>query len=116
MTQTSTSHLPPSRFVPETLTVKAASGREYVLRQLNAREQMNCDKLDESMTAAMYYRIAMAIESIDGRKTPPPASDLALTSVLEAVPGSDMNELILAVANWTIPKGADLKNASTPVD
>jgi hypothetical protein len=111
---TQTASRPVSRFVSDTLEITAVSGRKYVLRQINALEQMNADSISDNMQASMYYRVAMSIESIDGQKQPPGNSDLVLNALLENIPGSDMNELILAVVKWTVPQAADLKNESAP--
>lgn len=107
----------PSRaFEPETLTVDSPSGRKYVLRELTGFEQMQADQGVEDFTTTVYYRVAMAISSIDDERIVPAPKRVYLDLLLKRLPAEDLDALMVAYANWRSAKGPEVKNEPAPSD
>lgn len=108
-------------FQGEEFEVVASSGRKYLLRELNASQQMDADAMAEAgnVQAQNYFRAAAAIVKIDGKLVQPlPPGNAASTLMrarLNQIPGRDLDEIFVAYVRKCYPQALDVKNESTPV-
>lgn len=107
-----------SQFEPKCVEIPAPSGRAYVLRELTGFEQMQSDAGVETMGEVVAYRVAHAIESIDGEPITPRTTRTALDSLLRSISGRDLDFLMIEYAKAFSPtaQANEIKNEPTPSD
>jgi hypothetical protein len=107
-----------SKFAPKLFDVIGPSGRTYILRELTAFEQMQADSASQSTAESLYYRMALAIESINGEQIVRRERKVSADMLLKEISGPDADALVLAYAKAFSPQvqSDEVKNASTPSD
>jgi len=107
-----------STFAPRLFEVDAPSGRHYVLRELTTFEQMQADSASTTTAESLYYRVALAIDSIDGERIVPRTKKDVTDEFMRRISGPDGDALVLAYAKQFSPaaRAAEIKNESTPSD
>lgn len=89
--------------------VKVKGGRSFIMRDLTAREQMAADRSAGDPTAMVYYRVAMAIVSIDDAELPSVESKAELDARIDMLSGRESDALAMAYSKRADPTD-DLKN------
>ena len=112
------SSLPSTKFEPKLVEVRAPSGRKYVLRELSIFEQMQADSVSTTTAESIYYRMALAIESIDGEVLLPRQNKGSVDALMRFLPGPDGDALVIEYAKAFSPQSQaeTVKNESTPSD
>lgn len=93
-----------------------ATGRTFVLRELNGLNSTNADAAAREPIAVISYRSAMAIQSINGVPEPPAMNSVDLESRLQRLSGRELRVISEKYATAFGLTDDDLKNESTPGD
>lgn len=100
-------------FQAKTIDVEAPSGRKFTVRELSAFEQMRADSWSTSPAQALYYRVVLAIETIDGAKVNARPTKTFADDLLKQISGQDSEALVQAYVKDFSPQLAgddDAKN------
>lgn len=98
-------------FQPKEIDVETSSGKSYKLRQLNGAQQLNADSTQPATaSSSAYYRTVMSIAQIDGQEVTQAMSGVELKALLQALSGTDVDELLIAYVRAFAPQPAELKN------
>jgi hypothetical protein len=103
-------------FAPKIVEVTGPSGRKYTMRELSAFEQMQADSAAITPAEALYYRMGVAIVTIDDETiTPRPTKDF-VSVLLRKISGPDAEALVMAYTKEFTPQLQDteVKNSPTP--
>ncbi len=106
-------------FAPRTIEVEAPSGRKYTLRELSSFDGVRADQASKSQSDAIYYRVGLAIDVIDGERIVKREKQAQVDVLLEKISDQDMQILCRAYANKFAPaiqEDADVKNSDAPSD
>jgi hypothetical protein len=105
-------------FAPKIIEVACPSGRKYTLRELSAFEQMQADGVALSPAEALYYRMAISVDTIDGQKIAPRPKKMNSDALLRSLSGPDAEALVMAYTKEFSPQltGDEVKNSGTPLE